>query len=230
VVGSRWSPAQLFWFQDTQFRTQGHVHPLYRFDRFQQLESGTAISTPEELKQRIAFERQPFSNLDAFHELKAGLVFAQQSIDAISFYGLPLYEHAQFDQIVGSRKHDDQRAGRGEHPCAFRGISPSVNRQDDIHAAILERKATIGVGHDPCQRWIAPGREPDGGYGQIDADGGNRLSCGQAAQQLARPGSQIDHHRVGWKIERPDLVDHAVDDRAADSGLPERGTRLDSRF
>ena len=175
-------------------------------------------------------EHEPLSNRDAFGELEVGVVVVQHSLDASSFHALPLHERPQLDQIVSPREDDDQQAGHREHARTFRRISASVNREDDIHAAILEGKATICIGHDPCQRGKATGSEPDRGHGQIEADGGNRLSCRQAAQQLARPRPKIDNYRVRWEIERQDSIDHGIDDSAADSGTFERRTRFDRCF
>jgi hypothetical protein len=168
-----------------------------------------------------------FPHVSLLTDFEHSLVLVNQGLDAISIHRASMYQHPQFDQIVFFGEHDKEQARLLQHARAFRRISASVNRQDDVHAAILEGKATIGVAHDPCQRWKATGRESDRGPGQIDADGGNRLSCEQAAQHLASPGPQIDNHRVRWQIERKDPIDHGVNDSAADSGLLERRTRLD---
>ena len=121
---------------------------------------------------------------------------------------------AQFDQIVGRGKRDQQPPAVAQNPPELARIHPRGDREQDGERPVGDRHDPIGIGHHPLALRVAPRGCIHRRDGDIDAMGVEVRFALDGAEVEAVAAAGIQNHVVGSGR-------HGLRDRR-DAGVPSR--------
>jgi len=129
-----------------------------------------AIRGVKEIAELVDVQEMTLAQRRAFGDRECTAVFADERIDAFAEDPFAQHLFAKLDEVVGGRNRDEERAFFSQHARTLVRPTTTVERHDQVDAAIAHRQPSIGVRHEPCQIRESACGHIDGGCGQVDPD------------------------------------------------------------
>ena len=98
----------------------------------------------------------PFASGVAFDQREHRRMLDQRSITSAARHGTAPDGFPQLDEIIWGWHRNEQVTAWCEDARAFRGVTPAVEREHELHAAVEKGQAPIGIGDNPRHRWNVP--------------------------------------------------------------------------